>query len=442
MSWNLRDSHLAEIKEAGQAAAAAGALSEAAAHFRRAIKFAPDDSSVYFGLSAVQHALGEYAAAAETKSQGIRVQPLVAAALEFEGRTEATLLVLKGAQGSRFTLNSEGKHRLSGGNFTLRYLIDRQRFRIFRFYLHDENLASFAALPPFDLIVNTIADADLEARPLRDAAAFCARSDAPVINAPDRVALTSRDGNVARLSQIEGLLCPKTVKISAEGGEPARPLADLEAEGLRLPLLLRRSGTHTGRSLERVTTTRAFGRYLSEAAGAEVYATEFIDLPRRGRSLRSLPFRYRRRLRVLFIDGAYYPATCHMDRHWNVHSKDRHNVMTRLPWMQAEEQAFIADWRAFVGPTAAAAVEAVFETIGLDFCGIDFNLMPDGRLLLYEVNPTMRHSFDYVEPFPYLRPGLERISAAFEAMVMRRAKKGADGGDAARPPVEAKRRQS
>ena len=144
-------------------------------------------------------------------------------------------------------------------------------------------------------------------------------------------------------------------------------------------------------------------------------------MPQRGPTISGKPFEYHRRFRVFFIDGVIYPATCHMDVGWNVHSSSREQVMRSRDWMQDEEAAFVADYRAFVGATASRALQSIIDAVGLDFCGIDFNLLPDGRILIYEVNPIMRHSFDYVAAFPYLRPGLEKISAAFEKMVLRRA---------------------
>jgi hypothetical protein len=57
----------------------------------------------------------------------------------------------------------------------------------------------------------------------------------------------------------------------------------------------------------------------------------------------------------------------------------------------------------------------------LDFFGVDFNVLDDGRILIFEMNPAMRHSFEHAQNFPYLIPHAQRITDAFQAMITSRA---------------------
>ena len=57
------------------------------------------------------------------------------------------------------------------------------------------------------------------------------------------------------------------------------------------------------------------------------------------------------------------------------------------------------------------------QKIGLDYVGMDFSLMPDGRILLFEANSGMRVNNDYNKSFPYLEKYTLALRKRFEKMV-------------------------
>jgi glutathione synthase/RimK-type ligase-like ATP-grasp enzyme len=63
--------------------------------------------------------------------------------------------------------------------------------------------------------------------------------------------------------------------------------------------------------------------------------------------------------------------------------------MEAHPWKLAQELAYLADPRAAFGERAFAVLAAIARRMDLDYCGIDFSLLPDGRVLLFEANATM-----------------------------------------------------
>ena len=71
----------------------------------------------------------------------------------------------------------------------------------------------------------------------------------------------------------------------------------------------------------------------------------------------------------------------------------------------------------------------------LDFFGIDFTVLEDGRLFIFELNAAMRHNFDHAPAFPYTWPHLRAISQAFHAMAESRAGELAPGGSDKPPAV-------
>ena len=109
---------------------------------------------------------------------------------------------------------------------------------------------------------------------------------------------------------------------------------------------------------------------------------------------------YFRKMRLFCIDGEAYPVVCHFDHVWNVHGGNRRTAMKTSTEVMGQEQAFLADWREYIGAKAASAVEEVFARTRLDFFGMDFSVDDDGGLFIYELNATMRHSFDHAKVPP------------------------------------------
>jgi hypothetical protein len=62
-------------------------------------------------------------------------------------------------------------------------------------------------------------------------------------------------------------------------------------------------------------------------------------------------------------------------------------------------------------------LSAALDTLALDYLGIDFAQLADGRLLVFEANPAMRLNYTPCEQFPYLRGYLDRIAQAFTRFV-------------------------
>jgi hypothetical protein len=54
----------------------------------------------------------------------------------------------------------------------------------------------------------------------------------------------------------------------------------------------------------------------------------------------------------------------------------------------------------------------------LDYAGVDFSLLPDGRVLLFEANATMlAHPEAPDGPLAHKNPFIERVFTAFQAML-------------------------
>jgi glutathione synthase/RimK-type ligase-like ATP-grasp enzyme len=284
------------------------------------------------------------------------------------------------------------------------------RFPTHRWTIAEDNINRTGSVPDHALIVNTIADADSETRSLESLAQFRAENpQTPVINDPQKVLRTTRDGNYRNLSGIDGVTFPRTIRFSASSMAWDEAVSYVEKTGIPYPLIIRETGTHTARTTSLIGDGKELHNYFKIARGGDFYVIEYIDERLKGQ--------YFAKKRFFCIAGKLYPVVAHIDTFWNVRGDNRNTVMRANPWMMDEERAFLSDPKGCIGEANFAALENVAKVIGLDFFGIDFTLRKNGGVLIFEANAAMRHSFDHARNFPYLKPYMETISTAFARMV-------------------------
>lgn len=252
-------------------------------------------------------------------------------------------------------------------------------------------------LPPHDLIFNAIGEADLMP-PLGEAVHRALAAGRPVLNRPEAVARTGRTALAALLNGIERTVVPPVLRIAA--GEVAVSTG--------LPALIRPVGTHGGKGLRCVRTAGE----LEDAAGeqGEKYLSRFIDY----RSADG----YYRKYRMIFVDRVAYPYHLAIGPHWMVHYWTA--GMDLDPVRRAEEARFLDDPVAAIGDAALEAIGAIGRRLDLDYAGIDFSILPDGRVLVFEANAAMLVHPEREPVFAYRNPAVHRILDAFADMLMQR----------------------
>lgn len=201
----------------------------------------------------------------------------------------------------------------------------------------------------------------------------------------------------------------KTHRIAAENANKKGVIKHFEEQGFEFPVILRETGTHTGRSVIKAGTTRELSAAAEELAGSELYLIQFIE--------NLFHHKYHRKMRFFCIDGALYPVVLHIDEDWNVHGSNRKTLMAQHEWMIAEEKSFMADPKAYLGDENYQRLQQLQGLVELDFFGIDFTIMDDGKILIFEMNPAMRHAFDHAANFKYLIQPMTRITQAFQNMI-------------------------
>lgn len=262
------------------------------------------------------------------------------------------------------------------------------------------------AFDNYDLLVNLITDADKNSAVLQVLEKALAGTRTPVLNPPAKVRATTRDGVAKLLAGVEHLLVPRVRKLRRPSAHVLRGLRDSGA--MTFPAILRPAGTHSGN----ITSLIADPDDPIEAArnAADFYLTEFVDF----RSGDGLYRKYR-----VFVFGGI-PVFRHLliSDSWNVHMADRDRFMMSRPELLAESQALYDRGVENFPANVQAIFRSVAERLGLDFFGIDFGILPDGRAVLFEANATM--NFFPVSSDPRLAAMqlcVPPAQAAFERMI-------------------------
>ena len=396
---------------------ASGALDAAEREVERYLERHPDDYDALVALSAFRWRSGQLedsralmgaAAALGPRCVTGSHDPSKPSILKFRSFEQNHFVIVEGRDGKHYT-------SLYCGHFATEHLLaDTGRWNRYTADLHGRGFLERDAEHPWSLFINSISDPDRGGAALDVLAEYLRRHpDVPVINRPDRVALTSRDSNHRALQGIEGLISPNTVRFRSDETNAKLLAGLLAARGFATPVILRQVGTQTGQTVTLITDADQLERYLAEAMpGKEHYAIQYFDT--RG------PEGRHHKTRVFFVDGRMYPVAALSSDAWEIHSNDRYRIMDKEAWTRRREEAFLNDPEAFLGTATLRRLEAIRDALGLDFFGIDFTKLEDGRLLVFEANGAMRHNFDHADNFPYTRPHLERVTQAFTRMVEER----------------------
>lgn len=371
-----------------------GELAQARTHYELALQLEPDHKKANQGMASVLKDLGEETLAYEHRVKAFKGQPIIQQTYHGTGKP-VQLLLLKSPD---------------GGNFPAYDFLDDQLFQAAELMV--EFFDPAMPLPPHQLVVNIVGEADRSEQSLKDALKVLARTQAPVINHPDIILNTGRVENARRLRTIPGVVAPEIFVLP----KTVLPSADISKmilnEGFHFPLLLRSLGFHTGKFFIQVESMEELLARLPELPGNKTAVIQYVDV----RSADGKARKYR----VMMVDGKLYPLHLAVSDLWKVHyfSGD----MAESPEHRAEDRAFLENMQEVLGPQVMAVLEKIQEMLKLDYGGIDFSLGPDREVIVFEANATMRvipPSDD--EKWAYRKAPVQRVIDAFRQMLIRRS---------------------
>ncbi|MDJ0517474.1 MAG: TauD/TfdA family dioxygenase [Trichodesmium sp. MO_231.B1] len=393
-----------------------GQFTEATAIFRQCVAIDPNGYDSRLALSSLAHQLGNNTEAKNALIEVTQRHPYIV-----QGRYDPqkpTILRMRGFERSAYQILEQGdgtyQKLLRGGHFSIRNLVNKSKYNLVILNIFENNIDMVDNLPEFNLILNTIACPDSKRESLLTTARFVDRyPNIPLINHPRRVLETSRERNSLRLNLIPGVQFPKTERLWWDGTSIDAMVKDIFGWGFVFPIIVRQVGSQTGQTVGLVHSEAALRSHFENSpVNQDYYVIQFKDC-RNQQGIFN-------KTRVFFIDGNFYPVAHLFNNSWNTHSGDRYNVMNKFEWMQAAEKSFLGDPYGYLGAENFNKLYQIRDLVGLDFFGIDFTILPDGTLFIFELNAAMRHNFDHAKNFPYTEPHLKRISHAFNAMVQKR----------------------
>ncbi len=285
------------------------------------------------------------------------------------------------------------------GNIPLRYLLSRDRYTVIKWLVDYGPPDQAGRLPRHDFVFNAIGEPELPTATHMAVKRFARNCPVPFLNRPDRVARTSRIVLPDLLGDLPDVVVPPVVRWHADEPVPA----------VALPVLLRPVGAHGGTGLVRVATADALADAARPHAACDL--TGFHDF--------AGPDGLYRKYRVIFIDRRPYPYHLAIGEDWLVHYVTA--LMQHHATRRAEEARFLADPAAALGGRAMAALAAIGKRLDLDYAGVDFSRLADGRVLVFEANATMVvHPETPGSAFDYKNTAVSAILAAFDTFVATR----------------------
>lgn len=338
-----------------------GDISAAEKHLNTALSIDSNLAQAHQGMACIFQRLGNEDKSRYHRDIGFGKNPL--SSIAYRGRGKPKQLLVMGSA--------------LEGNMPWQFLIDPNIFQTTLIAV--EYFDSQLPLPPHHLILNAIGDADICETGLKIVSRLIEKSPSPVINDPEAVLLTGRLTNAIRLGKLSGVITPRMALVSKVDLSSDQALEIIAKKKLTFPLLLRPPGFHRGNYFVCADNHDTLKTAIKDLPGESLLAMEFLD----SRSEDNLIRKYR----VISINGSLYPIHMAISTQWKVHyfssGMDKHEEYRK------EEEEFLNNFRSFLSPSVILSLEKINQTLGLDYCGIDFGLDKNRNILLYEANSTM-----------------------------------------------------
>ncbi|AOB30482.1 hypothetical protein AKI39_06905 [Bordetella sp. H567] len=359
----------------------------------------PDDANAALDLSMTLLLLGQRDTALALQRHAVQSQPLY----HMPAARPATLRLLALVSCGDFLANTPLEFLIADSDVSLDIL-----------YV-GEGVPAPATLPEHDALMIAIGESAAN-RPLLQALTGPVGAwHKPVVNRPEHVLNTSRDGLSAALRGAQGIVVPDIARIaraalSAIADGSATPSTVLP--GVDYPVLVRPIDTHAGNGLAKIDDAAGMAQYLAGSEATDFYLTRFVEY-------RSADGRYRK-YRVVLVDGKPYLGHLGISPRWMVHYLNAD--MAENAANRAEEAEQMRDFDSGFGARHTAAFADIHRRVGLDYLVMDCAETQDGRLLVFEGDTCgVIHAMDPEDLYPYKPAYMRRIFAAFQEMLRRKA---------------------
>lgn len=359
----------------------------------------PADANAALDLSMTLLLLGQRDTAMALQRHAVQAQPLY----HLPAARPATLRLLALVSCGDFLANTPLEFLIADSDVSLDIL-----------YV-GEGVPAPATLPEHDVLMIAIGESAAN-RPLLHALAGPVQQwHKPVVNRPEHVLNTSRDGLSAALRGAAGIVVPEIARVArtalcAIADGVATPSTLLP--GVIYPVLVRPVDSHAGNGLAKVDDAAALAQYLAGSEATDFYLSRFVEY-------RSADGLYRK-YRVVLVDGKPYLGHLGISPRWMVHYLNAD--MAENAANRAEEAEQMRDFDGGFGGRHAAAFAEIHRRVGLDYLVMDCAETADGQLLVFEGDTCgVIHAMDPEDLYPYKPAYMRRIFTAFQDMLRRKA---------------------
>ena len=355
----------------------------------------PQDANALMDLATTLELNFKPDIALETQAQALQMRSLYS--LPTEGEPGLRLLSLM-APGDLTT------------NAPLAFLLEESDVALDMLYV-GAGVAPAAELPEHDLLFVAIGESEATHALLEELKPVIDDWPRPVLNPPERIMRTSRDGAHALLHDVPGIAIPPSLRIERAElerlGRGESTVGDL-LPGADFPLIVRPVDSHAGHDLARLDAPRDIETYLAGLTETRFFLSPFIDY-------RDADGLYRK-YRMVLIGGRPYAGHMAISEHWMIHYLNA--GMRESAAKRAEEARFMERFEEDFAQRHAAAIDAINQRLGLDYLVIDCAETATGELLVFEVDTgAVVHSMDPPDLFPYKLPAMRKVFGAFRALL-------------------------
>lgn len=362
----------------------------------------PDDAHAYLDFSTVLQLKGQRELALAVQAQAIELQQWYSLPAQVPDAGPGIRVLVVMGPGDLMS------------NTPIEFLVEQSDVALDLLYLTADGPFP-EEVPEHDVLLVAVAESEANQPLLARLAAFLHDWPRPVVNLPEKIAHTSRDGLCNRLHGVPGVAMPRTARLSRaqlQALADGKLAVDALLPGDDFPLIVRPLGSHAGHDLERMASAADLHAYLSKVDAGRFYIARFVDY-------RNDDGQYRK-YRIALIDGS--PYICHfaVSSHWMIHYLNA--GMDESAVKREEEAQIMAHFEQQFARRHAQAFQAIDARMGMPYLGIDCAETREGELLVFEAdNAMIVHAMDAEEMYPYKRPVMQKVFDAFRAMLARAA---------------------
>lgn len=211
-----------------------------------------------------------------------------------------------------------------------------------------------------------------------------------VFNAPRFIYNTSRIKLPKVLAGIPKIKVSKTYSIVVQNiGELERRLID---NNLDFPFIIRKNGHHNARFIELIKNydeLSLLNTWFEDEKHIELVCIDYIDNPN--------SIGWYSKYRVFCVDGVFFPLHLLVSDSWCVKPNSR-GFMKNNPITIEEDIKFIETFDDYFLPIYEESLSEMNKRIGLDCWGMDFTILKNGDLHVFEANSCMNLKLAKVDP--------------------------------------------